>query len=121
MKKRILLLMNCYEREQYVAEMIQDELIKTGDVECKILYWNRGIRQKDIYCFNPNVLMTFPLKIRPLISLVARIKMICNPIVVTFETEGYINTDSNNERHFAGLYDFAPELVDFWGVWGKIW
>ncbi len=119
MEKRILLLMNCKEREQFVAEMIKDELMKIEFVECRIIYWNMGICEKDIYIFNPNVVMTFPLTILPLVNLIARIKVVCKSTIVTFVTEGYINLDGINEDSIAGYYNFPPELIDFWGVWGE--
>lgn len=109
--------MNCYEREQFIAELIKDEILKIDGVECNILYWNRGISDKEIYRFAPNVLMTFPLTLLPLIKLVARIKLVCNPTVVSFVTEGYINFDC--EKFIFGHYMFPSSLVDFWGVWGE--
>lgn len=112
--------MNCRERERYIAEMIQDELLKLGEVECKILYWNIGFRESDIWVFNPDVVMTFPLTARPVIVLIARIKIICKATIVSFVTEGFVDPKAEfNMDALIGYYDFPKELVDYWGVWGS--
>lgn len=118
-KKKILLLMNCVEREQYIAEMIRDELLKMGHVECKILYWNLGVNEREIRRFDPDVVMTFPLTMRPLIRVIARIKLLCKSTVVSFVTEGFVDPKSYGDgERIIGYYDFPKELVDYWGVWG---
>lgn len=119
-KKKILLLMNCIEREQYIAEMIQDELLKNVSVECKILYWNLGINEREIWQFDPDVVMTFPLTMRPLINVIARIKVVCKSTIVSFVTEGFVDPKSYGDgERIIGYYDFPKELVDYWGVWGQ--
>lgn len=119
MSKKVLLIMNCYEREYLVAAMIKDKLKGMDSVECRIMYWNRGIYENDIYKYMPNIVMTFPLTILPLINLIARIKVICKSQVVSFVTEGYINPNTIDEERWGGYYGFPVELIDYWCVWGE--
>lgn len=119
MQKKVLLIMNCYEREYLIAKMIKDELMKMKFVECRVMYWNRGILENDIYKFMPNVVMVFPPTILPLINLMARIKVICKSQIVSFVTEGYVNEDAIDEGGWGGYYGFPSELIDYWCVWGE--
>lgn len=110
MQKKILLIMNCYERESLVAAMIKDEVLKLKCVECRVRYWNRGINENDIYKFAPNIVMTFPLTILPLINLIARIKVICKSQIVSFVTEGYVNADTLDEKIWGGVLRVSPRI-----------
>ena len=117
--KKYLLLMNCFERENIIANLIT-ERIKEEEQESStwILYYDRGIDLVKIIEFNPDVVMTYPPTFMELVNILAIIKSICKSIVVEYPTEGYITDDESDDENAFGLYDFPEHLIDVWGTWG---
>lgn len=118
----LLFYYNNFEREQRIIQFISDELKRNeSDITISYLQADSGIDTLfRIIELNPDIIFTFPITTEYQSVQYSYIKLLINPYIICFSTEGFFILNDNGEfENELGFYDYGENVIDEFIVWGS--
>lgn len=118
----ILFYYNNYERECRIIRFISDELKKhESDMIISLLQADCGIDTLfRVIELKPDIIFTFPITTEYQSVQYSYIKLLINPYIICFSTEGFFILDENGGfDDQLGYYDYGENVIDEFIAWGR--